>query len=102
MEPWNVVILSRFDQQKARAAGRNVLRSRHPHPLMLRLRTDLRGQMQAWIGGAPLLQFKELAAVIGGLRGINTSERPAEGQHAKQHKRALVGIVTLKPSCHMV
>ena len=45
-EPWNVVILSHFDQHKARAAGRNVLRSRHPHPLMLRLRTDLRGQMQ--------------------------------------------------------
>ena len=88
-EPWNVVILSHFDQHKARAAGRNVLRSRHPHPLMLRLRTDLRGQMQAWIGGAPLLQFKELAAVICGLRGINTRERPAEGQHAKQHKRGL-------------
>jgi hypothetical protein len=84
--PWLLFQLAHHDSTVAHAALRECLASNDQHPCMQRFRSPpLREQALQWVEGADLFapQLKDLCCFVAKMRFAMTSERSAEGQHAK-------------------
>ena len=90
-EPWCVLQCAHTDRELSHRAIRRALHSRHPHPIMRKLRGEFRPECGLYLNGADLgsPDVKIWACLIGALRLFPTSERPIEVQHAKIQKRGL-------------
>ena len=87
--PWFLFAAAHMSEEVALQTLRRALDSTHGHPLLVQIRTELRDQVMARLGGASLHepQLQELATFLGSLRFMPGSDRPIEGMHARTQAR---------------
>ena len=88
--PWRAYAIGHPDQDIARQALRDCLRSDHPHPRVQRLHENpLLQEGRLWLDGCDLFddQVSNLCLYVAEMYWAWTAERPVEGQHRKVKQR---------------
>ena len=88
--PWCVFGCAHHLEAVAKKWLRYSLDADSMHPLFVRLRTELRDDALAWLGGEPLTELQDLTMFFGELRFAFTAERYIEGEHAKIHHKVAI------------